>query len=73
MFCNPSAKVTILIAENPETAYFYWPKLASVAGARLSYVLGRAEGDASEGVHRDFTVPKETMASFLEELCLDEQ
>jgi len=39
----------------------------------VTYVLGRAEGDASEGVHRDFSVPKETMASFLEELCVDEQ
>jgi capsular polysaccharide biosynthesis protein len=72
IFCNPSAKVTILIAENPETAYFYWPKLASVAGARLSYVLGRVEGDASEGVHRDFSISTETMGSFLKESCADE-
>jgi capsular polysaccharide biosynthesis protein len=72
IFCDPSAKVTIPIAENPETAYFYWPKLTSVAGARLSYVLGRVEGDASEGVHRDFSVSTETMGSFLKESCADE-
>jgi capsular polysaccharide biosynthesis protein len=68
IFCNPSAKVTILIADNPSMPYLYWPKLASVAGVDVTYVLGRAEGDASEGVHRDFSVPKETMISFLEEL-----
>lgn len=73
IFCNPTAKVTILIADNPSMPYLYWPMLASVAGTDVTYVLGRAEGDASEGVHRDFSVPKETMASFLEELCADEQ
>ena len=73
IFRNPSAKVTILIADNASMPYLYWPKLASVAGVDVTYVLGRAEGDASEGVHRDFSVPKETMASFLEELCVDEQ
>jgi capsular polysaccharide biosynthesis protein len=73
IFCNPSAKVTILIAENPDTAYFYWPKLASVAALTVTYVLGRPEGPPSEGVHRDFTVPEETIASFLEEFCANEQ
>ena len=73
IFCNPSAKVTILIAEVPEMIYFYWVKLASVAGLNLTYVLGRGDGDASHGVHRDFSVSTDTMGSFLEELRPDEQ
>lgn len=73
IFSNPSEKVTNLIAENPDTAYLYWLKLASVAVLTVTYVLGRPEGPPSEGVHRDFTVPEETIASFLEEFCANEQ
>ena len=73
VFCNPSTKVTILIAENADMPYLYWPKLASVAGVEVSYVFGRAEGPVTEGVHRDFRVPEETLISFFEELGPDEQ
>jgi hypothetical protein len=65
--------VTILIAEVPEMIYFYWVKFASVAGLNLTYVLGRGDGDASHGVHRDFSVSTDTMGSFLEEFRPDEQ
>ena len=53
IFCNPSAKIIIMIAIYAYMPYGYWQNMACAVGNRVVYVLGKG-GDAT--LHSNFQI-----------------
>lgn len=56
IFCRPEIKISILVAENPHSSYWYWQNIAAAIGAKVRFVLGETEPNSAEDIHSNFYV-----------------
>lgn len=68
IFARADAKIYILIAKYPDTAYWYWQNMACAAGLSVQYFLGSVVNRVS-GIHSDFEI---NVPDLLEMLHLEE-
>ncbi|MDE2402196.1 MAG: glycosyltransferase family 61 protein [Burkholderiales bacterium] len=65
IFCQPGARVHVLMAQHPEMPYWYWQRMADCVGVRLSYGLGEICDASENGFHSDFTFPLDMLEDAL--------
>jgi len=56
IFCQPGARVHVLMAQHEEMPYWYWQRLSDCVGVSLSYGLGEICAVRDIGFHADFRV-----------------
>lgn len=56
IFCPPGTRITIFIAEHPDTSYWYWQNIAAASKNVVRYVLGKCMPESGRGIHSDFHV-----------------
>lgn len=62
IFCQPTAKVIIMISDYKYMPYWYWQNMACAVGNRVTYVIGRTNRFISH-LHSDFIVNCEDVIS----------
>jgi len=63
LFAPASCNVFIVIAQHPDTPYYYWQNMAACVGLTVTYVVGKQTPDAANGVHSDFCISAEQIVS----------
>lgn len=64
VFCQPTCRLVIMIAELKGTSYYYWQNMASACGNRVTYVLGQIADRHFRSIHSDFHVsPEDVLAA----------
>ncbi|MBK9162179.1 MAG: glycosyltransferase family 61 protein [Nitrosomonadales bacterium] len=65
LFCQPGAKVAILVAQHKELAYEYWVNMLMPIGVDVSYILGKSHENE---IHSDFEIDLAHLTEFLDDL-----
>lgn len=63
IFCKPSCKIWVLLAENPQMLYWYWQAVANTASANVKYVIGVPDDRST--VHSDFCIDLDVLRNSL--------
>ena len=64
IFCEPFARIIIMIPVYRHTSYWYWQNIACAVGNRITYVLGKTNRTNISGIHSDFYVdPSDVLAA----------
>ena len=73
LFCDANARIVVLAARHPDMPTGYWSAMATATGCRVDCIEGEGVGDAGLGIHRDFTVPVETVVAHVCRLAQEQQ
>lgn len=65
IFCKPSCKLWVLLAENPKMLYWYWQVVANTASARVKYIIGVPDDEST--VHSDFYINLDVLRNSLKQ------
>lgn len=65
IFCQPDAKICVLMAKHPDMIYRYWLNMLSPLQVDVSYVLGKQTRNLDLGIHADFVIAPDDMQSLL--------
>lgn len=65
VFCPADARITVLIAKQPDTSYWYWQNLALASGKHVRYLLGKAQSQHTKNIHDDYYIPPEDVLRYV--------
>lgn len=69
IFAPKNCRVYVLIAEHPDSGYFYWSALASALGLSLHYVLCGQVARLHNGLHADFVISESQVSALTAEVA----